>query len=379
MTNITPASAKGNAMSTPAQVGIIGCGNICDQYFKSCAGFADIEIVACADLMSERAEAKAAQYGVRALSVDELLNDPDISIVINLTIPQAHAEVDLAVLAAGKHVHSEKPLALSADDGRRILAAASERGLRVGCAPDTFLGGGLQTSRKLIDDGWIGRPVAATAFMAGHGHESWHPDPTFYYKAGGGPMLDMGPYYITALIHLLGPVTRVTGSSKITFPRRVITSKPKYGEVIDVDVTTHLASALDFANGVVATVVMSFDVWAHNLPRMEIYGSEGSLVVPDPNRFSGPVLLRRVGAEDWSEIPLSHSAEVGRGIGVADMASAIRNGRAHRASGELAMHALEVMLAVDEASANGRHVAIESSVVRPELLPLGLIPGRVEF
>ena len=366
-------------MPTPAQVGIIGCGNICDQYFKSCAGFADIEIVACADLMSERAEAKAAQYGVRALSVDELLSDPDISIVLNLTIPQAHAEVDLAALAAGKHVYSEKPLALSADDGRRILAAASERGLRVGCAPDTFLGGGLQTSRKLIDDGWIGRPVAATAFMAGHGHESWHPDPAFYYKAGGGPMLDMGPYYITALIHLLGPVTRVTGSSKITFPRRVITSKPKYGEVIDVDVTTHLASALDFANGVVATVMMSFDVWAHNLPRIEIYGSEGSLVVPDPNRFGGPVLLRRAGAEAWSEIPLSHSAEVGRGIGVADIANAIRNGRAHRASGELAMHALEVMLAVDEASACGRHVAIESSVARPELLPPGLMPGRVEL
>ena len=379
MTNITPASAKGNAMSTPAQVGIIGCGNICDQYFKSCAGFADIEIVACADLMSERAEAKATQYGVRALSVNALLNDPDISIVLNLTIPQAHAEVDLAALAAGKHVYSEKPLALSADDGRRILAAASERGLRVGCAPDTFLGGGLQTSRKLIDDGWIGRPVAATAFMVGHGHEYRHPDPAFFYKAGGGPMLDMGPYYITALIHLLGPVTRVTGSSKITFPQRVITSKPKYGDVIDVDVTTHLASALDFANGVVATVVMSFDVWAHNLPRIEIYGSEGSLVVPDPNRFGGPVLLRRAGAEAWSEIPLSHSAEVGRGIGVADMASAIRNGRAHRASGELAMHALEVMLAVDEASACGRHMAIESSAARPELLPLGLMPGRVEL
>ena len=310
-------------------------------------------------------------------ALNALLNDPDISIVLNLTIPQAHAEVDLAALAAGKHVYSEKPLALSADDGRRILAAASERGLRVGCAPDTFLGGGQQTSRKLIDDGWIGRPVAATAFMAGHGHESWHPDPAFYFKAGGGPMLDMGPYYITALIHLLGPVTRVTGSSKITFAQRVITSKPKYGEVIDVDVTTHLASALDFANGVVTTVVMSFDVWAHNLPRIEIYGSEGSLVVPDPNRFSGPVLLRRAGAEDWSEIPLSHSAEVGRGIGVADMASAIRNGRAHRASGELAMHALEVMLAVDEASASGRHVAIKSSVARPELLPLGLLPGHV--
>ena len=295
MTEKDSASAKGSAMPTPAQVGIIGCGNICDQYFKSCASFRDIEIVACADLLLERAEAKAAQYGVRALGVDELLSDPDISIVLNLTIPQAHAEVDLAALAAGKHVHSEKPLTLNASDGRRILAAASERGLRVGCAPDTFLGGGLQTSRKLIDDGWIGRPVAATAFMVGHGHEYRHPDPAFFYKAGGGPMLDMGPYYITALIHLLGPVTRVTGSSKITFPQRVITSKPKYGDVIDVDVTTHLASALDFANGVVATVVMSFDVWAHNLPRIEIYGSEGSLVGAGPKQvwWTGAASARR--------------------------------------------------------------------------------------
>ncbi len=377
MTNIAPASAKGDAMSTPAQVGIIGCGNISDRYFNWCARFVDIEIVACADLVPERAGAKAAQYGVRALSIDALLNDPDISIVLNLTIPQAHAEVDLAALEAGKHVHSEKPLALSVADGRRILAAASERGLRVGCAPDTFLGGGQQTSRKLIDDGWIGRPVAATAFMAGHGHEHRHPDPTFFYKAGGGPMLDMGPYYITALINLLGPVTRVTGSSKTTFPQRTITSQPKYGEVIDVDVTTHLAGVLEFAAGAVATVVMSFDVWAHNLPRIEIYGSEGSMVVPDPNTFRGPVLLRRAAAEEWSEVPLSHSTDVERGIGVADMASAIRNGCAHRASGELAMHALEVMLAVDEASASGRHVSIETSVARPELLPLGLLPGRV--
>ena len=215
--------------------------------------------------------------------------------------------------------------------------------------------------------------------MASHGHEHRHPDPTFFYKAGGGPMLDMGPYYITALIHLLGPVTRVTGSSKTTFPQRTITSQPKHGEIIDVDVTTHLAGVLEFAAGAVATVVMSFDVWAHNLPRIEIYGSEGSMVVPDPNTFRGPVLLRRAAAEEWSEVPLSHSTDVERGIGVADMASAIRNGRAHRASGELAMHALEVMLAVDEASASGRHVTIESSVARPELLPLGLMPGRVEL
>ena len=178
---------------------------------------------------------------MRALSVDALLRDPDITIVLNLTIPQAHAEVDLAVLTAGKHVYSEKPLALSLEDGRRIMAEAGVRSLDVGCAPDTFLGGGLQTSRKLIDDGWIGRPVAATAFMAGSGHESWHPDPAFYYKPGGGPMLDMGPYYITALVHLLGPVTRVTGASKITHPQRTITSAPKFGELIDVEVPTHQA------------------------------------------------------------------------------------------------------------------------------------------
>ncbi len=368
-----------NFATSPAKVGIVGCGNICDKYFRTCATFADIEIVACADLLLERARAKAAQYGVRALSVAQLLEDPEIDIVLNLTIPQAHAEVDLAALEAGKHVHSEKPLALDVADGKRIVAAAEERGLRVGCAPDTFLGGGLQTSRKLIDDGWIGRPVAATAFMAGHGHERWHPDPAFYYQAGGGPMLDMGPYYITALVHLLGPVERVTGSTRITFPQRTITSQPRYGERIDVEVSTHQAALLEFSAGLVATVIMSFDVWSHNLPRIEIYGTEGSLVVPDPNTFRGPVLLRRAGAEDWSEIPLTHSDGVERGIGVADMAGAIRQGRPHRASGDLALHALEVMLAVEQASGSGAHVTIESSVERPASLPVGLAPGRVDL
>ncbi len=365
-------------MNNKVNVGIIGCGNISDRYFQWCAKFDILNVAACADIDLSRAQAKAEQYGVKACTVEELLADPEIEIVINLTIPQAHTSVDLAAIAVGKHVHSEKPLALNREDGRKILEAAKEKGVLVGCAPDTFLGGGLQTCRKLIDEGWIGTPVAATAFMVGHGHESWHPSPEFYYKAGGGPMLDMGPYYLTALVHLLGPVRRVTGSSKTTFPQRTITSQPLYGTVIDVEVTTHLATVLDFASGAVGTMIMSFDVWSHNLPRIEIYGSEGSLCVPDPNHFRGPVKIRRAGAEDWSEIPLTHSSDVERGIGVADMAYAIRSGRPHRASGDLAYHVLDVMLAVDDASQSGRHIDIASTVERPAPLPMGLMQGQLD-
>ncbi|MBZ0300862.1 MAG: Gfo/Idh/MocA family oxidoreductase [Anaerolineae bacterium] len=365
-------------MTHKTPIGIIGCGNISDRYLQWCPKFDILEVVACADLDMSRAQTKAEQYGVKALTPEQLLADPDIQIVVNLTIPKAHTEVDLAAIAAGKSVYSEKPLALNRADSQKILQAARDKGVLVGCAPDTFLGGGLQTCRKLIDDGWIGTPVAATAFMAVHGHESWHPDPEFYYKAGGGPMLDMGPYYLTALVHLLGPVKRVTGSSKTTFPQRVITSQPKYGQVIDVDVTTHLAGVLDFASGAVGTVIMSFDVWSHNLPRIEIYGSEGSLSVPDPNTFRGPVKIRRAGADDWSEIPLSHSSDVERGIGVADMAYALRSGRGHRASGDLADHVLEVMLAVDQASQTGRHIEIASAITRPAPLPVGLAKGQLD-
>ncbi|MAS33374.1 MAG: oxidoreductase [Anaerolineaceae bacterium] len=365
-------------MTNKINVGIIGCGNISDRYFEWCAKFDILHVAGCADIDMSRAEAKAQQYNVKAYTVEGLLADPDIQIVVNLTIPQAHAQVDLAAIAAGKSVHSEKPLALNREDGQQILQAAADKGVLVGCAPDTFLGGGLQTCRKLIDDGWIGTPVAATAFMVVHGHESWHPNPEFYYKAGGGPMLDMGPYYLTALVHLLGPVKRVTGSSKTTFPTRTITSKPLYGTVVDVDVTTHLAATLDFASGAIATVIMSFDVWSHNLPRLEIYGSEGSMSVPDPNNFGGPVKVRRAGADAWSEIPLSHSADVQRGIGVADMAYALSTGRQHRASGELAYHVLDVMLAVDEASQSGQHIDITSTVERPAPLPLGLLKGQLD-
>ena len=309
----------------------------------------------------------------------ELLADPEIEIVINLTIPKAHAEVALAALQAGKSVHNEKPLAIERAQAHQLLALAREEGLRVGCAPDTFLGGGIQTCRKLIDDGWIGEPIAATAFMTCHGHESWHPDPEFYYKVGGGPMFDMGPYYLTALVNLIGPVRRVTGSARITFPERLVTSQPKHGTRIEVDVPTHVAGVLDFANGAVGTIITSFDIWSAHLPRIEIYGTEGSLSVPDPNGFGGPVLVKRAGASEWSDVPLTHGYAVNsRGIGVADMAYALRSGRPHRANGELAYHVLDIMHAFHDASREGKHIELASTCDRPAPLPMGLLPGTLD-
>ena len=366
-------------MGTKVRVGIIGTGNIFPTYVKGCRAFNILEIVACADIDTAKAHARAEECGVpKACTVDALLSDPDIQIVVNLTVPKTHAEVTLAAIDAGKNVQSEKPLAVTRTDGQRVVTAAKDKGVLIGCAPDTFMGGGHQTCRKLIDDGWIGDPVAATAFMVNHGPESWHPNPDFFYQSGAGPMYDVGPYYLTGLINLLGPVRRVTGSTRISFPERVATSDIHRGRRIPVEVPTHLSGVLDFVGGPVATIITTFDVWASNLPRMEIYGSEGSLSVPDPNIFGGTVLLRRAGAKEWHTIPLTHSAEVGRGIGVADMAYSLLYGRPHRTSGELAYHVLDVMQAFDESSRSGRHVNIASLCSRPDPLPLGLSPGELD-
>ena len=268
---------------------------------------------------------------------------------------------------------------MTREDGAKLVALAKEKGLRVGSAPDTFLGGGLQTCRKLIDDGWIGTPVAATAFMTGHGPEGWHPDPEFFYKVGGGPMFDMGPYYLTALVNLLGPVKRVTGSAQISHPQRIIGSEPHKGETIEVEVATHIAGVMDFACGAVGTMVMSFDVWAASLPRIEIYGSEGTLSCPDPNTFGGPVRVKRYHNENWQEVPLSHGyAENSRGIGVADMAAAIQSGRQHRCNGDLAYHVLDLMHAFHDASAQGKHIDVQSTCERPAPLPLNLRQGTID-
>ncbi|MCD6287094.1 MAG: Gfo/Idh/MocA family oxidoreductase [Anaerolineae bacterium] len=363
------------------KVGIIGCGNISGIYLKNGQEtFENIEIVACADLLLDRAQAQAEKYGVaRACTTEELLADSEIQIVINLTTPQGHFPVAMQAIKAGKSVHNEKPLALTRDQGKRLLAAAKEHGVRVGGAPDTFLGGGHQTCRKLIDDGWIGEPIAATAFMTCHGHESWHPSPVFYYEIGGGPMFDMGPYYLTALVNMMGPVRRVSGEARITFPQRTITSKPLYGTVIDVETPTHIASTLQFESGAIGTIITSFDVWSANLPRIEIYGTEGSLSVPDPNGFGGPVRVRRAGATEWQEVPLTHGyTENSRGIGVADLANALQSGRAHRASGELTYHVLDIMHATLDSAREGRYIELESRCERPAPLPMGLLHGRLD-
>lgn len=368
------------AKTQQTPIGIIGCGNISETYLRMCSRFENLRVAACADLDMDRARAKAAAFpGVRALTVDELLADRDIRIVVNLTTPQAHASVALAALKAGKSVHNEKPLAIARDDARRILALARRKKLRVGCAPDTFLGGGLQTCRKLLDDGRIGRPVAATAFMMSHGPEHWHPDPEFVYKKGAGPMFDIGPYYLTALVALLGPVKRVTGATARTQARRPILSQPKFGQMMKVEVQTHVAGLMDFACGAVGTIIMSFDVWAHNLPCLEIYGTEGTLSVPDPNTFGGPVRIRMGRDEKWHDVPLSHPyTENWRGIGVADMAYGLRSGRPHRASGGLAYHVLDLMCTFEDASRRGRHVRVRSGVDRPAPLPTRLKEGRLD-
>lgn len=353
---------------SPVKVGVIGTGNISSIYLRNSKWLEPIAITAVSDLDIEKAAAQAQAFDIpKACSVEELLADPAIDLVLNLTIPEAHASVAMAALGAGKSVYNEKPLALTRDEAQAMLALAKERGLLVGCAPDTVMGAGLQTCRRLIDDGAIGTPVAATAFMMCPGHESWHPSPAFYYQPGGGPMFDMGPYYLSALINLLGPVTAVSGMVTKGQAQRTITSQPLAGQPIDVQVPTHVAGLMNFANGVIGTIVMSFDVPGHNHPCLEVYGTKGAISVPDPNTFGGTVRLKRLG-EDWQDIPLSFSyPENGRGLGLADMAVALRNKQEdHRANGDIAFHVLDLMWAFHEAAEQGQQITLQNQCQRPE-------------
>jgi len=360
-------------------IGIIGCGNISTAYLKAAQRFPFMEVKALADMRSDAAERQGAAFGLPGMRVDQLLRRDDVEIVINLTVPLAHTDVSLAVLNAGKHVHSEKPLGINVAEAAKVMDLAAQKNLRVGCAPDTFLGGGHQTARKLIDDGAIGTPVAGSAFFGCPGHERWHPAPGFYYLRGGGPMLDMGPYYITDLVQLLGPVASVMGSTARPKSERVVTSQPMNGTLIPVEVSTHVAGTLEFESGAVVSIAMSFDVPKHRHAPIEIYGDKGSMLVPDPNRFGGEVQVAKTGGE-FETVPLTHGHFEGefRSIGVADMAAAILNNRPHRASGALAFHVLEVMEAFQTSADEGRRVKIESRVERPAMLPAGRETGQID-
>lgn len=365
----------------PMHIGIIGCGSIFGEYAKGCSKFRALNLKACADINAAAATAKAAEFGLEATGIDGLLADPSIDLVVNLTVPKVHAQVSMQILEAGKHVYSEKPLALDVSEGRAVLDLAAQKGLRVGCAPDTFLGAGHQTARKLIDGGWIGQPLSATAFLLAQGPESWHPNPAFFYQRGGGPMFDMGPYYITALIHLLGPVEAVCAITSTPRSERMATSKEHFGKMLPVEVPTHYSGSLIFESGAVITMAVSFDVAAstRNTNPIEICGSEGSLGVPDPNNFGGPVTLIRPGNKEWKQMPLAFDYSDGsRGIGVADMVHAIRSGRPHRCEGNLALHVLEVMKAFEESSNTRAWAQIRNRCAQPAPFPTGLPVGVLD-
>lgn len=359
-------------MALPARVGIVGAGNISDHYLRISLGFESFSVVSIADIDPERTRLKAEAHGVRPSSVAELLADDEIDVIVNLTVPAAHAAVSHAALEAGKHVYSEKPISTDRAAAGALLALAQERGLRVGCAPDTFMGAGLQTARAVVDAGLIGEPVAATAFMMSSGPERWHPDPAFFYAPGAGPLFDMGPYYLTALVNLLGAVARVSGSAVIGRESRPILSGALRGSAVEVSTPTHVSSLLEFASGATATLVTSFDAPASQLPWCEVYGTEATLSLPDPNTFGGPLRVRRAGDAEWEELPMTRPYAVNsRGVGLADMVLGLAEGRPHRASGELAFHVLDAMQSVLDAATGHAWLTLDSNVERPEALPEG--------
>ncbi|BCB90891.1 Gfo/Idh/MocA family protein [Phytohabitans suffuscus] len=354
-------------MGEPHRVGIVGLGVISRAYLSTLVGHPAVRVAAVADLDHSRATAVAARVtGAEAVSVERLLGGDGVDTVLNLTIPAAHAQIALGAIAGGKHVYAEKPLAVTFADGRSIVDAADAAGLRVGCAPDTVLGTGIQTARAAIDAGLVGRPVAASATMVTPGHERWHPNPDFYYVAGGGPLLDMGPYYVTALVHLLGPVRAVTGAASRLRAERVIGSGPRAGERIPVEVDSHVTGVLEHEGGALTTVTTSFDAVATTAAPIEVHGETGTLRVPDPNRFDGETRLFPLGGSGWQVLePSAGYVGAGRGIGLVDQVTS--HGRA---SGALALHVLEVMTALLDSARAGRRVELATTVRRPAPVPL---------
>jgi predicted dehydrogenase len=367
-------------------VGVVGCGVISTIYMQNMPLFAGLQLRACADQRLDAAIAQGQKFGIDALAVDALLARDDIDIVVNLTVPNAHFAVSHAALSAGKHVFSEKPLCVGVEDGRRLVAEADARKLRLGCAPDTFIGAGGRLARAFVDEGRVGKILSGTAFLMSHGMEHWHPDPEFFFKPGGGPILDMAPYYLSALVNLLGPVRRVQASATIGFAERTITAKgARTGDRIKVETPTSVMALLDFAAGAQIMLNMSWDVWKHGHPPIELYGTEGSLRVPDPNFFGGTVAYTQregdwqeadsgekpFGKPNWRSLnwaPDAPSRANYRCLGLAELASAVRFGTPHRTSGHMAQHVLEVMNAVLQAGASGTPVTVPAGFERPPAL-----------
>ncbi len=367
------------------RVGVVGCGNISGIYLSNLQrGFEQTEVVAVADLDLTRATERAKEFDIAMVcgSSEELLELENVDIVVNLTVPRYHAAVSRAALEAGRHVYEEKPLALSRQEGVELVELAKARGLLLACAPDTFLGSAIQTCRKLIADGWIGVPFGATAHLLSSGPESWHPDPAFLYQTGAGPLFDSAPYFVSALVYLLGPIESVMCSAKVTYPERTITSQPHFGEKIKVEVPTFLGGLLSFASGALTSLVMSVDVGSSRLqdPRqhghaIEVYGSEGTLSIPSPCYFDGQVYYRRNGTGEWSELPGLYSyTGNSRGVGIADMASALLNGRPPRLTADMAYHTLDVLLGLDDSWRSGRAIPIDSTFALSEPLSLNTRP-----
>jgi predicted dehydrogenase len=357
-------------VTAPATVGMIGCGVISHEYAANAEAFDAFELVACTDLDKVRRAALAEEHGLMAMEPDELLSDPDIDIVLNLTPPVAHHDVTRIALEHLKHVYSEKPLAMVADAAQELLPLADARGLRIGCAPDIFLGGAYQAARKLIDDGAIGTPLAVSATMLAGGQETWHPDPDIFFRDGAGPLLDMGPYYLSTIVALLGPISRVAGLASTLVKDRVIEIGPRVGESFRAETPTHTAAVMELASGAMATLVASFEAPDHYASTMLVLGSEGTLSLPDPNRFEGKVLLRQ-GGGDWAEVSYaSRGLQEARGIGLHDLAEAIAADREPRASGALAHHVVDIARSILDAAANGSTVEIRSTANRPDPLPV---------
>lgn len=353
-------------------IGLIGCGVISGIYLQRCETFPQIEMRAVSDLAPEAAKARGDEFGLPAVTPEELLQREDVDIVLNLTIPAAHVEVGLAAVAAGKHVYSEKPFGSSVAEAQKLMAAAEAAGVRLGCAPDTFMGGSHQLARQLLDDGCIGRPVAGTATLMLAGHERWHPNPDFYYShPGGGPVMDMSPYYISDLVNCIGPVRRVSAFGSKSRESREIETGPRAGESVPVEVLTHVAGVMEFESGAVVQIVSSFDVKGHRHTPLEIYGTDGSMTIPDPNRFDGTVELY-VGGE-WVPQPLAHAHgdDNYRGIGLADMADAISTGRDHRANAQFALHVQDIMESLILSAETGQTVLLSTRCERPAALPTG--------